>query len=120
MLSWLANLAAACMRPVQRYARMSKDEDDPLLWSRDLDPHSIGEFSIAVVQANETIEDRSQVETAPDATFAGVYDGHGGPDAAQFVADHLFGHLLSKLRSPTSPFSCFFGFLCSINACCLI
>ncbi|XP_058098217.1 probable protein phosphatase 2C 25 [Magnolia sinica] len=99
MLSWLARLAESCLRPVRRYARMSKDdEDDVLLWSRDLDPHSLGEFSYAIVQANESIEDHSQVETGRDATFVGVYDGHGGPDASRFVSDHLFLNLMRLAR----------------------
>lgn len=96
MFSWLARIAAACWGPVRKYARMRKDEDedDALLWSRDLGRHSAGEFSIAVVQANEVLEDHSQVETRPDATFVGVYDGHGGPDASHFISDHLFFHLM--------------------------
>lgn len=99
MFSWLASIAAACWGPVRKYARMRKDEDedDALLWSRDLGRHSAGEFSIAVVQANEVLEDHSQVETGPDATFVGVYDGHGGPDASRFISDHLFLHLMSRL-----------------------
>ncbi|XP_010265917.1 PREDICTED: probable protein phosphatase 2C 43 [Nelumbo nucifera] len=102
MFSWLARLASACWRPVRRYARMSKDDedgtDDALLWCRDLDRHSLGEFSIAVVQANEIIEDHSQVETGPHATFVGVYDGHGGPEASRFVREHLFRHLMRLAR----------------------
>ncbi|XP_043693414.1 probable protein phosphatase 2C 25 [Telopea speciosissima] len=102
MFSWLARLAAACWRPVRRYARMSKDDedgvDDALLWCRDLDRHSLGEFSIAVVQANEIIEDQSQVETGPHGTFVGVYDGHAGPEASRFVCDHLFLHLMKLAR----------------------
>ena len=111
MLSWLKRIAMACWRPVRRYARMSKDEilnddedsatTDSLLWSRDLEKHSFGEFSFAVVQANEVIEDHSQVETGRDATFVGVYDGHGGPDASRFISDHLFLNLMSE---------CFFFF----------
>lgn len=99
MFSWLARIATACWRPVQRYAHMSKDEnvDDPLLWSKDIGRHSVGEYSFAVAQANEPIEDHSQVETGRGATFVGVYDGHGGPDAARFVSDHLFLHLISEL-----------------------
>ncbi|KAK9265552.1 hypothetical protein L1049_021615 [Liquidambar formosana] len=104
MFSWLARLAMACWRPVRRYARMNKDDgddsslDDALLWCRDLDKHSYGEFSFAVVQANEVLEDHSQVETGRDATFVGVYDGHGGPEASRFICDHLFLHLMRIAR----------------------
>ncbi|KAJ6967463.1 hypothetical protein NC653_035620 [Populus alba x Populus x berolinensis] len=108
MLSWLKRIAMACWRPVRRYARMSKDEilnddddsttTDSLVWSRDLEKHSFGEFSFAVVQANEVIEDHSQVETGRDATFIGVYDGHGGPDASRFISDHLFLNLMRHAR----------------------
>lgn len=107
MFSWLARMASACWKPVRRYARMNKDDDedssleDTLLWSRELEKHSYGEFSFAVVQANEVIEDYSQVETGRDATFVGVYDGHGGPDAARFICDHLFKNLMSE--SPKFP-----------------
>ncbi|KAG4913064.1 hypothetical protein AAZX31_19G133900 [Glycine max] len=108
MFSWLARLVSSCLRPVRRYARMSKDGDDDddgvdestssvedsLLWRRDLLKHSCGEFSFAVVQANEVIEDHSQVEIGSDAIFVGVYDGHGGPEASRFVRDHLFQHLM--------------------------
>ena len=69
MFSWLARIALGCWRPVSRYARMSKDnknnnddlkEDssslrDSLLWCRDLEKHSYGDFSYAVVQTNEII-----------------------------------------------------------------
>ncbi|XP_041023928.1 probable protein phosphatase 2C 68 [Juglans microcarpa x Juglans regia] len=102
MFSWLARMASACWKPVRRYARMNKDDindvdsmlGDSLLWCRDLEKHSLGEFSFAVVQANEVIEDHSQVETGQNATFVGVYDGHGGPEASRFIRDHLFLHLL--------------------------
>ncbi|CAK8570976.1 unnamed protein product [Lathyrus sativus] len=104
MFSWLARLVSACLRPVRRYARMNKDVDndsdgasttgDALVWCKDLEKHSCGEFSFAVVQANEVIEDHSQVETGSDAVFVGVYDGHGGADASRFVNDHLFHHLI--------------------------
>ncbi|KAG5552353.1 hypothetical protein RHGRI_010437 [Rhododendron griersonianum] len=96
-------MASSCWRPVRRYARMNKDinttnnknedggggsdggDDDALLWCRDLEKHCYGELSFAVVQANEVLEDQSQVETGRDATFVGVYDGHGGPDASRFI-----------------------------------
>ncbi|KAG8367949.1 hypothetical protein BUALT_Bualt16G0125800 [Buddleja alternifolia] len=105
MCSWLGKSASSCMRPLSRYARMNKDDDeglggqdDSLLWSRDLEKHSQGEFSFAVVQANEVIEDQSQVETGRQATFVGVYDGHGGPEASKYICDHLFRHLLRLAR----------------------
>ncbi|KAA8516987.1 hypothetical protein F0562_017195 [Nyssa sinensis] len=104
MLSWLGSIASACWQPLRRYARMSKDDDglstadDALLWCRDLEKHSFGEFSFAVVQANEVLEDQSQVETGHDATFVGVYDGHGGPEASRFICDHLFLHLIRLTR----------------------
>ncbi|XP_042462114.1 probable protein phosphatase 2C 78 [Zingiber officinale] len=66
---------------------------DGLMWHMDLKPHSSGEFSIAVVQANSSLEDQGQVLTSPSATFVGVYDGHGGPEASRFVSNHLFLHL---------------------------
>ncbi|KAJ1423270.1 hypothetical protein SESBI_12476 [Sesbania bispinosa] len=102
MFSWLARIVSACLRPVRRYARMSKDDEfdssstveDALVWYRDLEKHSCGEFSFAVVQANEVIEDHSQVETGSDAVFVGVYDGHGGPEASRFINDHLFHNLM--------------------------
>ncbi|XVE61260.1 hypothetical protein DITRI_Ditri06bG0025500 [Diplodiscus trichospermus] len=107
MFSLLARIALACWRPVSRYALMNKDnknddeveEDsssvlDSLLWYRDLEKHSYGDFSYAVVQANKIIEDHSQVETGKDATFFGVYDGHGGPDASRYISDHLFQNFI--------------------------
>ncbi|XP_031263442.1 probable protein phosphatase 2C 68 [Pistacia vera] len=111
MLSWLARIALVCWRPVRRYARMNKDNinlkefdfsdsalRDNLLWCKDLEKHSYGDFSFAVVQANEVIEDHSQVEIGRDATFVGVYDGHGGPEASRFICDHLFLHLMRLAR----------------------
>lgn len=104
MWSWLRKIASACLGPVRRYARTRKDEDgsdngrggvaDDLLWSRDLGRHAAGEFSFAVAQANEALEDHSLVETGAAATFVGVYDGHGGAEAARFISDHLFAHLI--------------------------
>ncbi|KAM7524595.1 hypothetical protein LguiA_014497 [Lonicera macranthoides] len=119
MFSWLGRIVSACWLPMSQYARMSKDDtnsntirnnnnnhnddglggvDDVLLWCRDLDKHSAGEFSFAVVQANEVIEDHGQVESGHGGTFVGVYDGHGGPEASRFICDHLFLHLIRFAR----------------------
>ncbi|KAH7677850.1 pyruvate dehydrogenase phosphatase protein [Dioscorea alata] len=77
---------------------------DALLWVKDLGRHSGGEFSMAVVQANNVLEDGSQIESGPIAfhnpagpplhgTFVGVYDGHGGPETSRFICDNLFNNL---------------------------
>jgi serine/threonine protein phosphatase PrpC len=64
------------------------------LWHTELKGHVTGDYSIAVVQANSNLEDQSQVFTSPSATYIGVYDGHGGPEASRFVNNHLFHFLL--------------------------
>ena len=77
---------------------------DGLLWYKDSGQHLNGEFSMAVVQANNLLEDQSQIEsgslsvdeTGPYGTFIGVYDGHGGPEASLYLKNYLFEHLKSK------------------------
>lgn len=66
-----------------------------------------GEFSMAVVQANNLLEDSSQIESGALSvessrsgslccgTFVGVYDGHGGPETSRYIADCLFQNLKS-------------------------
>ncbi|CAM8966703.1 unnamed protein product [Rhodiola kirilowii] len=74
---------------------------DGLLWYKDLGQHVAGELSMAVVQANNLLEDQSQLESGslslndsgPHGTFVGVYDGHGGPEAARFVNERLLENL---------------------------
>lgn len=81
----------SCCRPLERcFGRIN---GDGLLWHMDLKPHASGDFSIAVVQANSSLEDQSQVFTSPSATYVGVYDGHGGAEASRFVNAHLFSYL---------------------------
>ncbi|MED6174159.1 hypothetical protein PIB30_066311 [Stylosanthes scabra] len=70
----------------------AREDNDSLLWSRDVGKYGSGDFSMAVVQGNQVLEDQSQIESGPLGTFVGIYDGHGGPDAARFVCDHLFRH----------------------------
>ncbi|XP_031494221.1 probable protein phosphatase 2C 43 [Nymphaea colorata] len=74
----------------KRLVSNDEDKDDPSFWSKTLRPHPLGEFSIAVLQASETMEDHAQVETSRHGTFIGVYDGHVGDDASRFVVEHLF------------------------------
>lgn len=93
----------SCLRPfweggVSDEKRDSKGKVKGLMWYKDLGEHVYGEFSMAVLQANEVVEDQSQVESGPfttispgpHGTFIGIYDGHGGPQAASFVNNNLF------------------------------
>lgn len=105
MLSELMNFLRACFRPrSDRYVHSNSDSvgrQDGLLWYKDSGHHVNGEFSMAVVQANNLLEDQSQVESGslsthesgPYGTFVGVYDGHGGPETSRYINDHLFQHL---------------------------
>ncbi|CAA7056995.1 unnamed protein product [Microthlaspi erraticum] len=105
MLSILMSFLSACLWPSSssigaKYAE-SKGKQEGLLWYKDSAQHLAGEFSMAVVQANNLLEDQSQVESGPLSTlasgpcgtFVGIYDGHGGPETSRFVNDHLFHHL---------------------------
>lgn len=91
------------------YVRKPADQigrTDGLLWYKDLGAHVSGEFSMAVIQANNLLEDQSQVESGPLSslnsgpygTFIGVYDGHGGPETSRFVNENLFANLKSKFH----------------------
>ncbi|KAL0344596.1 UNVERIFIED_CONTAM: putative protein phosphatase 2C 38 [Sesamum radiatum] len=79
----------------------TKGRFDGLLWHKDLGQHVDGEFSMAVIQANNLLEDYSQLESGPLSlldsgpcgTFIGVYDGHGGPETSRFVNETLFANL---------------------------
>ncbi|GAV77237.1 PP2C domain-containing protein [Cephalotus follicularis] len=105
MLSGLMNFLRACFRPrSDRCVFTSPDavgRQEGLLWYKDIGQHINGEFSMAVVQANNLLEDQSQLESGslssyesgPYGTFVGVYDGHGGPETSCYVNDHLFQHL---------------------------
>lgn len=105
MFSTLINLLRACFRPrPDQYVHTGSDaggRQDGLLWFKDSGQHLNGEFSMAVVQANNLLEDQSQIESGnlsslesgPHGTFVGVYDGHGGPETSRYVNDHLFQHL---------------------------
>ncbi|KAL9141715.1 hypothetical protein ABFS82_14G122600 [Erythranthe guttata] len=105
MLSGLMDFLTACFRPrADRSVHTGSDSSgrkDGLLWYKDAGQHSNGDFSMAVVQANNLLEDQSQLESGslstsdsgPYGTFVGVYDGHGGPETSRFINDQLFQHL---------------------------
>ena len=108
MLSSLMNFLRACWLPssanIVHSGSDSAGRREGLLWYKDIGQHMNGEFSMAVVQANNLLEDQSQiesgslslVESGPYGTFIGVYDGHGGPEASNYIYDNLFQHLKSK------------------------
>ncbi|XP_071726444.1 probable protein phosphatase 2C 38 isoform X2 [Rutidosis leptorrhynchoides] len=102
------NMIKPCWKPSVEgdggFLRKSSDQigrTDGLLWYKDLGSHINGEFSMAVIQANNLLEDQSQVESGPLSlldsgpygTFIGVYDGHGGPETSRFVNENLFVNL---------------------------
>ncbi|KAI8018885.1 putative protein phosphatase 2C 60 [Camellia lanceoleosa] len=105
MLSRLMDFLRACWQPsADHHVHTSSDvsgKQDGLLWYKDCGQQLNGEFSMAVVQANNLLEDQSQIESGclsllesgPYGTFVGVYDGHGGPETSRYINDHLFHHL---------------------------
>lgn len=106
MLSGLMNFLKACLWPNSDPSFHSGTDSgggrlDGLLWYKDIGQHVNGEFSMAVVQANNLLEDQCQVESGslstldsgPFGTFVGVYDGHGGPETSRYINNHLFQHL---------------------------
>ncbi|CAN1338629.1 Probable protein phosphatase 2C 38 [Linum perenne] len=99
---------------------------DGLLWYKDSGRHVNGKFSMALIQANNLLEDQCQLESGPQGTFVGVYDGHGGPEAARFVNERIFDNIKTFLATDEE-----FLFLvknqwlikpqiASVGACCLV
>ncbi|KAE8729890.1 putative protein phosphatase 2C 42 [Hibiscus syriacus] len=70
----------------------SREVRDGFLWFRDIGKYGSGKFSVPVIQANQVLEDQSQIESGQFGTFVGIYDGHGGFEAARYVCDHLFSN----------------------------
>ncbi|KAJ6322868.1 hypothetical protein OIU77_012666 [Salix suchowensis] len=102
----LMRFVSPCWKPSVEGENSSNGGDaagraEGLLWYKDSGQHVNGEFSMAVIQANNLLEDCSQLESGPmssaesgpHGTFVGVYDGHGGPEAARFVNESLFENI---------------------------
>ncbi|XP_011027061.1 PREDICTED: probable protein phosphatase 2C 38 isoform X1 [Populus euphratica] len=102
----LMRIVSPCWKPSVEGENSSNGGDaagraEGLLWYKDSGQHVNGEFSMAVIQANNLLEDYSQLESGPmssvdpgpQGTFVGVYDGHGGPEAARFVNERLFENI---------------------------
>lgn len=102
----LMRIVPNCWRPSVEGENSSRGGDnngrfDGLLWYKDIGHHVSGEFSMAVIQANNLLEDQSQLESGPmslhdsgpHGTYIGIYDGHGGPETARFVNDRLFSNI---------------------------
>ncbi|CAJ1908729.1 unnamed protein product [Sphenostylis stenocarpa] len=100
MPSWYENMFYWCMN-ARSPPETSDDEEEELgvgnalAWSKDLEKHYCGELSYAVCQANQFIEDYSHVEIGKNVILVGIYDGHGGPQTANFIRDHLIDNLLA-------------------------
>lgn len=102
MLSSLIRFLKSCWLSSSSDINVSTDsvgKQDGLLWYKDIGHCLSGDFSMAVVQANNLLEDQSQIESGNlgeaglFGTFVGVYDGHGGPETSRYINDHLFLNL---------------------------
>lgn len=101
----LMRIVASCWRPSIEGENSGRGDVagrvDGLLWYKDSGRHVNGEFSMAVIQANNVLEDHSRLDSGPlssldsgpQGTFVGIYDGHGGPEASRFVNSRLFDNL---------------------------
>ncbi|KAA8539383.1 hypothetical protein F0562_026075 [Nyssa sinensis] len=108
MVTSLKKIVSPCWKPsvLDEGENSSRGGDtsgrvDGLWWYKDLGQHVNGEFSMAVIQANNVLEDHSQLESGPMSshesgprgTFVGIYDGHGGAETSRFVNSHLFNNI---------------------------
>lgn len=95
-------IVSPCWKASYKNDGRGEGRADGLLWYKDLGRHVAGEYSMAVVQANSSLEDSCQIESGSlidgsvnnsCGTFVGVYDGHGGPETSRYITDNLFNNL---------------------------
>ncbi|XP_040870689.1 signal peptide peptidase-like 2 isoform X2 [Glycine max] len=84
-------------------AATGRECKDGLLWFHDIGKFAAGDSSMVVVQANQVLEDQSQIESGGFSTFIGIYDGHGGPDCSCYVCDNLFRNLQELYKMVCEP-----------------
>ncbi|KAL6873653.1 hypothetical protein ACP4OV_013735 [Aristida adscensionis] len=81
--------------------KAKSEGQDGVLWWHDLARSQDGDLSVAVIQANNMLEDQCCVESVlPLGTFVGIFDGHGGPEAARYACDHLLPNLKEASSGP--------------------
>ncbi|XP_045802959.1 probable protein phosphatase 2C 43 [Trifolium pratense] len=99
MFQWLTNLLCACTTNTSKNTvDINEFDEDPLGWSRDLLEQQLGEFSMAAVKANDVMEDHSQLDVGKKALFVGIYDGHNGAEASNFLITNLFENLIRIIQ----------------------
>jgi len=107
MHPWLESIVNLCRK--RKNDPFALFDEDPLATSINLKNHCYGDFSSAFVQANEAMEDRSQIEVgSSNALFLGVYDGHSGFEASDYITQNLFNNLLGLYLSLMKKFSSFY------------
>ncbi|PNX73733.1 putative protein phosphatase 2C 43-like protein [Trifolium pratense] len=68
------------------------------LWYTNFERYGMGGFSMAARQANNEMEDYSQVDVGDKSIFAGIYDGQGGNQAAKILSSVLLQKLLRRIH----------------------
>lgn len=117
----------------------SVEEEENKLYSMD-GIHTHGTFSIASVHSHSPTLDRAEIVSGP-GTFFGIYDGHMGSQATEFVSEKIFSNIVGRVLERGPRFSLIFdrtismmeeeykeyvrmdnprGPLSTVGTCCLI
>lgn len=66
--------------------------------------HVQHQYGWAEMQGHRTsMEDAHTMITGPEIDFFGVFDGHSGKEVADYVAEHLYGNILSEPSFAANP-----------------